>query len=153
MSAELTVCELSADRASCLAPLIQSHRPQADLNGLMRQLAAHLREDADAGVLAIQNAQSHVIGLFTFAIVRDVIDGLFLIVPNVIAMDVMGRYGTMPRLVEEIDALARRRNCRGLQINLEGTRLDDRGSDRLAECFERIGCSIDGVFARKSIQD
>ena len=153
MSAMLNIVPLRGQRIAQVVPLVQTRKPDYTLDMLMCALQEKTeRGTEDEGIVAFETDRGYVVGLFTYSVLRDVIDGALLMVNNFISMDVIGRYGTVDAMLLEIEALARRTGAAKVKINLvdeiEGF---PRNVDSVTAKFRAAGLQFEGMSLTKAV--
>ena len=153
MPTALNIVPLQGQRIAKIVPLVQTRKPDYTLDMLMGALQEQLeRGTEDEGIVAFETDRGYVVGLFTYSIFRDVIDGAFLMINNFISMDVIGRYGTVDTMLREIEALARRTGASKVKISLvdeiEGF---PRNVDSVTAKFRAAGLQFEGMSLTKHV--
>lgn len=156
MALELTVIPLEGERLAKALPLIQIVRPDLTLDKLRALLDApsidHAGAPSSEGIVALENEHSCIVGVFSYAIVNEPLDGRMLLVNHVVIMDMFGRYQPQCAMMAEMEALAGRHGCDMLQVNLIDTRaLFPQEVGPLVRCFQSAGHSFDGLRLRKRL--
>ena len=153
MGTLLNIVPLQGQRIAQIVPLVQTRKPEFTLEMLMCALQEHMeRGTEDEGIVAFETDRGYVVGLFTYSVFRDVIDGSLLMINHFISMDVIGRYGTVDTMLNEIERLARRTGAVKVKISLvdeiEGF---PRNVDSVTAKFRAAGLQFEGMSLSKPI--
>lgn len=152
MAAGLQTVELKGNRIAQLLPLVQSRRPDLSLDVLRDAMTRADPDDTADGLLAFENSRGYVVGVCTYAIVPDMLDGPILYVNHFIPTDVLGRYHTVETMIAEIEALARRQGCTAIQVNLQDqATMFPRLMSPVVTKFQQAGHECDGLILRKKL--
>lgn len=153
MGAALNIVPLRGQRIAKVVPLVQTRKPEYTLDMLVGALQECLeRGTEDDGIVAFETERGYVVGLFTYSVLRDVLDGALLMINHFISMDVMGRYGTVDTMLNEIEALARRTGASKVKVSLvdevEGF---PRNMDSVTAKFRAAGLQFEGMSLTKYV--
>lgn len=153
MGAALNIVPLHGQRIAKVVPLVQTRKPDFTLDQLMCALQENSDRGAqDEGIVAFETDRGYVVGLFTYIVMRDVIDGALLMINNFISMDVIGRYGTVDAMLTEIEALAKRSGALKVKISLvDETEGFPRNVDSLTSKFRAAGLQFEGMSLSKPV--
>ena len=153
MGSPLNIVPLKGQRLAKIIPLVQTRKPDYTLDMLMKALEENIeRGSEDEGIVAFETDRGYVVGLFTYSVSRDVIDGAVLIINHFISMDVAGRYGTVDAMLSEIEALAVRTGALKVKVSLvdevEGF---PRNIDSVTAKFRAAGLQFEGMSLSKHV--
>lgn len=93
--------------------LVRATRPDLTADGWRALATEYIAESpaeapAARGVVAVQNHQGYIVGLFCYAACDDMRHGPTLRIVNLTALDLFDQAGVMAALLDEIEGLARR---------------------------------------------
>lgn len=136
-----TIKPLALNKINQAYALVRTARPDLTADGWRAVARGYLAEEPSVpaparGVVAVQNDQGYIVGLFCYAVCDDMRHGATLRVENLTALDLFNEAGVMEVLLREIDAVGRRLACRAVLADPPACcRADSDSSRRVAAWF------------------
>lgn len=138
-------------------PLAANLSPNLTLNRwneFTRSFLVRRGEASSRGFMGIQNVAGHILGLFSFEIRDGLQQGRTLCVDNIVVPTFPGRNLIWRAIIDAIDNLAARNDCRLISADLTG-KLNRVDADRkwIGLALERAGylCEETTVFRRQTV--
>lgn len=129
MIAAFLVKELTADRITQAFPLVQALYGDTSVACWADFARAHLSnrvfEPPQTGIVAAENAEGYIQGLFCYRVTDQALRGRTLICDHFIAFDLAGFNSPLPALTEVAETVARRNNCAIFSVSLPGWALPE----------------------------
>lgn len=132
--------------------LVRTVRPELTADGWRAVASGYLAEEPSApaasrGVVAVQNDQGYIVGLFCYAVCDDMRHGATLRVENLTALDLFNEAGVMDALLREVDAVGRRLACRAVLADPPaGYSADSESGRRVARWFSDAADGRSGLL-------
>ena len=152
MTDGFTAKPLALNKINQAYPLVRAARPDLTADGWRAVAAEYLAARQDApetpcGVVAVQNEQGYIVGLFCYAACDDMRHGVALQVENLTAIDLFNQAGVMETLLREVEKVARRLRCRAvLAARPTCSRPDSQSGRLVSACFWDAGDGRDGLL-------
>jgi hypothetical protein len=124
-------------------PLIREAVPSIDLASWVRfaqQLTAPRRAAQCGIIVARRGGRAFPCGLFCYRVEADLRLGKVLIAEHFVAIDLLDPGAVLTALVEELDALAKRLECRAVRSVVHGGAVDTRTNCTLLATGRRERC-------------
>lgn len=120
--------------------LVRAARPDMTVDGWRAMASEYIEEPpvdgpAGRGVVAVQNEQGYIVGLFCYVACDDMRHGPTLRIENLTALDLFDQVGVMAALLDEIEALARRTRRRAVLADQPACSRPDSESGRLVAAW------------------
>ncbi len=124
MQDHYTVRHLSLDEVERAYPLVQSAAGGLSLENWETYAAGRLASGvvaprAHSGIVAVENAEGYLQGLFGYRVDTDLRCGLTLQCENLIALAMIKSDPVIAALVEAMESLARMRGCQALHVTIQ----------------------------------
>lgn len=118
-----TVKHLSLDDVARAYPLLQSVDSDLSFERWKKYAAGRLTPGASAsrahtGIVAVENSQGYLQGLFGYRVDTDLKWGLTLQCENLVALSLVKPGPVFAVLMEAMESLARKRGCKALQVTV-----------------------------------
>lgn len=152
MTDGFTAKPLALNKINQAYPLVRAARPDLTADGWRAVATEYLAARQDApesprGVVAVQNEQGYIVGLFCYAACDDMQHGATLRVENLTAIDLFNQAGIMELLLREVERVARRLRCRAVLADPPAcNRSDSESGRRVADWFRDVGVDGDGLL-------
>lgn len=118
-----TVRSLPPDQLLAVYPLIREAEPAldaADWVRFARQLTA-VRRSGQAGIVAAwRQGRSYPCGLFCYRVDNDLVRGRVLVAEHFVAIDLLDSQAVLTALVDELESLAARLECKAVRSLVHG---------------------------------
>lgn len=142
---------LQGKRIAQTIPVLQMRYPELTLESLECSLHHQNPNAEDTGLIAFETDRGYIVGLFVYHVLNDLLQGTILVITDFISTDVMGRYGTVDTMIDEIDRLAQRKKVDQVHVTLSGdTAHFPRGLDQLTARFRAAGHQFEGTAMKKA---
>jgi hypothetical protein len=133
---EFVIETLGRERLSAVYPLVREAVPTLNLAGWLRYarpLSAS-RRGAQCGIVtARREGRSFPCGLFCYRVDEDLSLGRILVADHFVAIDLLDPGAVLDALVEELDGLARRLECKAVRSLVHG------GTSGVADSLDAAG--------------
>jgi len=157
---EILVEGLRRDQAARAYAVVQAALPQLGLEqwlhfvettGEGREAALPFAE-APSGILLARDPEGLLLGLVTYRRVQDLRHGALLCCGDLIAFGLLDRRRVTDRLLESLEALAARLDCRALRLSLPQEAPDPAGVSSLAALLQGRGHRVEGLTLCKPLR-
>jgi hypothetical protein len=118
MLGSLSAIPLTHDMAAQVLPLARSLLPALELEAWLAFARARIDRMPSGGIMGVQDRRGYFHGLLGFEVRGDLLDGTVLDVGWATATDLLNRAGAAAVLSRELEAMAARLNCAGVQVRL-----------------------------------
>lgn len=157
MPRTFTAKTLSADQAAQAFPLIQTIVPSISLEHwsdfvrlVNRPQAPQARQ---AGIMTVQSERGYIHGLFCYTVGVDLRHGPVLSIENFVALDLVERELAVKALVNAMEKMAHRLDCRAIHVHLpDELVLPPESRQWLLSIFERAGHTVETVRLCKHLR-
>lgn len=121
--------ELPAGRVVQAFPLVQATYGDTSIAGWAEcargYLSQRVFDPPHTGIVAAENAEGYIQGLFCYRVTEQAIRGRTLHCDHFIAFDLAGFNSPLQSLMEAAESIARRNNCAVLSVSLPGSALPE----------------------------
>lgn len=141
MSGNYRITEISGDKLRVAYPLVQARYPHLSLDAWLNHARKHVVGNGErrSGVVAIENEQGYIVGLFTYRIGSCLHHGSVLECDNLVAMSLCDKGAISAALLRKIDELAAFKHCGAVRISFH----DD--DDPMQDAVQSAGLVREGV--------
>ncbi len=120
---KLNVSLLTQDEVDRAYPLVQAVLPDASIDAWRRFAAARLSSETDnrTGILTVYNEQGCIVGIGTYMLAQDLLNGPILFADHICALDVTDQPSVARALLRGIERIAEQHGCTAVQTTLTQT--------------------------------
>lgn len=120
---KLNVSVLSPEEVDRAYPLVQAMLPTASIEDWRRFAESRLSEEADdrTGILCVCNEQNYIVGIGTYMLAEDLLNGPVLFADHICALDVTDQPSVARALLRGIERVAEQHGCSAVHTTLTQT--------------------------------
>jgi hypothetical protein len=134
---------LTPDKVAQVLPLARSLLPALELDAWSSFARRRIGGMPDSGIIGLQDRRGYFHGLLGYEVRNDLLGGRILAVDWATSMELFGNADAVALLARELDAMATRLGCAGIEIRLKPEQR------RLRRWLEREGHTLQSVVIEK----